>query len=229
MNAEAICKTLRLAPEQRPGFIALLHALEDRERQRGTARADDVQADVTPERLAMAGDAIETFIADTGRRTVRVLDGSVLDLLMSRGKINADHYTAGMQFYSDWYVGGLANSGVIDPAKERVDGGTHKPQADEQLSALWSFVRAVHAIGHQLADPVISMVCFDETRASYCRRKYGQTQEQTANAVSTAVLLMGLAALVDHYRGPAPPTRQRTRASHVQPDWRPRIPDERKE
>lgn len=224
MNAEAICNLLRLPENERPAFTALLLAMEDRERQRDEDDTRDIPADVTPERRAIAGSNIEPFISDSGRHTARLLDGALLDQLMSRGKINADCYTAGTQFYSDWYHGGLANSGVMDTEKERVDGGTHKPQSDEQLSALWSFVRAVHAIGPYHADPIISLVCFEEDRVAYVRRKFGVAQQQSSHAIANAVLLMGLSALVDHYRGPTRPAKRRTRASHVQPDWRPGIP-----
>lgn len=221
MNPDAICKVLRMPESQRPAFRALLLAMEERERDRSDDPGD-VPADITPERRAIAGSAIESFVADSGRRTARVMDGSLLDLLMSRGKINSDHYTAGAQFYSDWYHGGLANSGVIDPAKERVDGGTHKPQADEQLAALWSFVRAVTAIGPFHADPIIALVCFEEDRVSYVRRKFGVAREQTAHAIANSVLLVALAALVDHYQGPPRSTKRRTRSSHVD-GYRPRI------
>lgn len=219
MDAEMFCDLLRLPDKERPAYIALFNAMDKREQD---TEAANIPADITEQRRARAGEAIEPFVSDSGRRTARIMDGSLLDLLLSRGKIASDHYTAGARFYADWYHGGLANSGVMDPAKERVDGGTHKPQSDEQLTALWQFVRAVRAIGRHHADPIISLVCFEETRESYAARRFNYHQRQGARAACDVVLLMALAQLVDHYQGPPRPVRARTRSSHA-PDYRPKI------
>lgn len=100
----------------------------------------------TPERLARAGKDVEPVNTepDTNpnyKNTVRLLDGSILDTLASRGVITGDQYGAGSQFYSDWYYSGLANSGVIDPCRVVVDGETHKGQSNAVQNRMWKALR----------------------------------------------------------------------------------------
>lgn len=174
----------------------------------------------TPERLAMADGQTEPFISDSGRRTVRMLDRSVLDMLNNRGSISGDQYVAGSQFYEDWYTAGLAASGVIDPAREVVDGGLLQTQTDHQLDALFAWKRAMQAVGIIHSHSLVSLVLLEESLLSYGRRVFNRTQEKQATVAAITALQLALSALDLHYHGQR---RLGTRASHSD-GYRPNIP-----
>lgn len=178
----------------------------------------------TPERLRKAGPQVEDFIGRSGRLTKRMLDGDVLELLNGRGSITGDQYVAGKTFYQDWYQSGLAASGVVDVAREVVDGGTHKPVSEHQLDALFRWKRAVQAIGIIHSKPIICLVLLDEPLADYGRRVFRRQHEKPATIAAITALQLGLQALDHHYHGQR---RTPTRSSH-EPDYRPTIlpPDE---
>jgi hypothetical protein len=155
----------------------------------------------TLERLAKAKGHYDEFITDSGRRTKRMLDGDVLELLNGRGSITGDQYVAGKTFYQDWYKSGLAASGVVDVAREVVDGGTHKPVSDHQLDALFRWKRAVQAIGIVHSKPVICLVLCDEPLLDYGRRVFRRQQEKQATVAAITALQLGLQALDYHYHG----------------------------
>lgn len=172
----------------------------------------------TPQREAMAGDQVEDFVTDSGRRTRRLLDGDVLELLNTRGSITGDQFVAGRTFYQDWYEAGLAASGVIDPSREVVDGGTHKPVSERQLDAMWRWKRAVQNIGKIHSKPLICLVLLDETLLNYGRRVFGRHQEKQATVAAITALQLALQALDWHYHGQR--KTPRTQTSHL-PDYRP--------
>lgn len=179
--------------------------------------SDDEEAVLKPtdERLRKAGDAVEDFVTDTGRRTYRVQD--VLDMLSSRRIISGDQYSAGKQVYEDWYYGGLAASGVVDPSRDVVDGGTHKPTTESQLERLKDFTAAITSIGKVHANVIISIVLAGETLERYGRRTFRQRDAERAKLQATAALVGALSQLDYYYHG-----RRHTRggAAHTQ-DYRP--------
>jgi hypothetical protein len=163
---------------------------------------DDLPIDgPTFERLTKAKGQHEDFVTDTGRRTKRLLDGDILEVLNLRGSLTGDQYVAGKTFYRDWYEAGMAASGVIDPARVVVDGGTHKPAGDRQLDALWRWKRAVQSIGIVHSKPVICMLLCDEPLLDYGRRVFKRQQEKQATVAAITALQLGLQALDYHYHG----------------------------
>lgn len=173
----------------------------------------------TPERLRMAGDAVEVFTADENEnwRAIRLLDGHVLEDLRARKAISGDQYSAGMRFYSDWFLSGLANSGVIDPGRVVVDGGKMDHLNDVKMAALTRWQRAVQALGMIASQVLTDILLTEEGLASYGRRRCGQNNPKLARVAATAVLKHCLDALDYYYYG------KRTtalRAGHV-PDYRP--------
>lgn len=202
MDASDLCRLLRLPQSEWRAYSQLFEALTERDKKRQAEPSDDIQADVTAERMKMAGGQVESFVTDTGRRTARMLDGSLLDAMMARGRINGDQYAAGSQFHHDWYMGGLASSGVVDTTRERVDGGQHKQASDIKLDALGRFVRALKAIGRHHAEALLALICFEVRRDDYIRGLTGISSAQSANVAAETILLLALSALVDHYMGP---------------------------
>lgn len=179
---------------------------------------DDTGEGPTPQREARAGDMLEEFVAKGGRRTVRLLDGSVLELLNSRGSITADQYNAGWSFYESWYIAGMAASGAVDPSREVVDGGQHKPVTDRQLDAMWRFKRAIQAVGIVHSKALICMVLLDEKPVDYGRRVYKRTQEKQATVAGITALVDALTALDFHLYGARKSPRM---SSAHMPDYRP--------
>lgn len=173
----------------------------------------------TAERLRMAGSEVEDFVTDSGRRTKRMLDGHVLELLVARRSITGDQYSAGCQYYEDWFNSGLANSGVIDPGRVIVDGGKIEHASDFQLNALTRWQRAVRAVG-LIHSQVLSDVLLSEiTLEAYGRRVYKQANPKLAKLAATASLVDALRALDYHYHG-----QRHTRPSHShEPGYRPVI------
>lgn len=181
----------------------------------------------TPERLAKSGDDFEeviTAIIDRNgdvdqKMTLRLLDGSVLDMLLSRGTITTDQFTAGGQFYSDWYYSGFANSGVVDPTKEHVDGGNSDQMQDRALDAAGRFFKACI----QLSEPrlnVLNNVMLLETKLEdYGFKRYGRKDPKDARLASITSLQDALTALDHHYYGKC---EGKTRAAH-ELDYRPTI------
>lgn len=175
----------------------------------------------TPERLKMAGDAVEVFTADENEnwRAIRLLDDHVLEDLRSRGSVTADQYHAGMRFYSDWYLSGLANSGVIDPGRVVVDGGKADHLNDIKLSALNRWQKAVQALGLIQSQVLTDILLGEETLASYGQRRCGQRAPKLAKVAATSVLKHALDALDLYYYGQR---KTKVRTAHA-PDYRPNI------
>ncbi len=163
----------------------------------------------TSERLKMAGDAAEFIVRDDvdedGRKlpitTYRMLDGSILDLLTKRQQIGGAEYHAGVRFYSDWYLSGLANSGVIDPSKDIVDNSGRASQSDAKLAAMTRYHKAVKALCTAHGMVMQCCVLAEEPLESYGRRIYRQGSSKPARLAATTALKDALCALDEHYNG----------------------------
>jgi hypothetical protein len=158
----------------------------------------------TPERLAKAGEDIEVFTpADSEHhRTIRMVDTAPVDKLRKSGTISGDQYNAACRFYSDWFKSGFAASGVIDPAKERVDGGEHKDMADTVLAAQTRFNHALKALdgdARLILDDVVLMECPLNVFADRYR-EFPQFRER--RAVALTLLRKALTQLASHYWPP---------------------------
>lgn len=173
----------------------------------------------TVERLRKAMGEVEEFITDTGRRTHRMLDGSVLDMLLSRGAISADLYHAGAQFYEDWYLSGMAASGVIDPGRVVVDGGQHQRESDRKLDAMTRWKFAVRKLGMLHSQVLTEVVLCDTGLVAYGRRRYAETNDNRARLRATTSLINALTELDLIYYGQR---QSRMRRSHAE-DYRPTI------
>lgn len=184
-------------------------------------RFDNKNGEPTPERLAKAGNAIETFTPDrsVNFKALRMLDGSVLDLLAGRGVISGDQYTAGAQFYEDWYYSGLACSGVVDPGRVQVDCGGSSWESDVRLDAATRWRKAVQHIGPVHGYVATCLVLNGETLESLGQRRYGYKDLKNARLAATTALKDALTSLDLHYHGTR---RGGTRQSHRQ-DYRPYI------
>ena len=181
----------------------------------------------TPERLAKAGDAVEAFTAaDTvHHQAIRMLDGHPLELLASRGVITGDQYAAGMRYYGDWYMAGLAYSGTIDPSREHADGGRVEPWSDRQMDAMTRYNRAMKAIG--ILASVLSDVLTNHRPMrleDYGRLKCGHKNVKLARFAAREQFKLALTALDHHYYGQR---KTRPHVAHAE-DYRPTIitPDE---
>lgn len=175
----------------------------------------------TPERLAKAGEQVEAFSAGdhVHHQALRMLDGHILERLASRNVITGDQYHAGTRFYGDWYYSGLAASGVIDPARETVDGGLIMHESDRKLAAMTAYKRAVMAIGRVHSTVIADLVLREQNVEAWGRKWFGQKAPKLARAQAHAALILALTALDHHYYG------QRTRRPHVAhaADYRPKI------
>jgi len=180
----------------------------------------------TPERLAKAGDQVEAFTAadSVHHQALRMLDGHPLERLASRGVITGDQYQAGTRFYGDWYYSGLAASGVIDPAREVVDGGLIMHESDRKLAAMTAYKRAVQAIGMIHSTVITDLVLLEQPVEEWGRKWFRQKAPKLAKAQAHAALILALQALDHHYYGQR---KTRPHVAHAE-DYRPTIhtPDE---
>jgi len=175
----------------------------------------------TPERLAKAGDQVEAFTAadSVHHQALRMLDGHPLERLASRGVITGDQYQAGTRFYGDWYYSGLAASGVIDPAREVVDGGLIMHESDRKLAAMTAYKRAVQAIGMIHSTVITDLVLLEQPVEEWGRKWFRQKAPKLAKAQAHAALILALQALDHHYYGQR---QNRPHVSHAD-DYRPEI------
>ena len=124
----------------------------------------------TPERMRHAGEDFEIPTPDETIHfgAIRMLDGSPLCRLEARERrkpgrgITGDQYEAGSRYFADWYFAGLAASGVIDLARERVDGATYKDIPEYRIAAQTRFNRVCKMLSpvdrHVLDDVILSEV-----------------------------------------------------------------------
>lgn len=172
----------------------------------------------TPDRLMKAGNDIEDIVIDSVV-TLRMLDGHPLSKLLSRKKIIADQYNAGMRYFKDAYEGGLVPSGVCDTTKERVDCQGAPEMTDRKLGARTRFEHALRILdadkSHILSDVVIS----EMPLTIYADRFRRFPQKRERDAVALVLLCAALDQLDRHYY---PPRRSNMNSAH-QNDYRPEI------
>jgi hypothetical protein len=155
----------------------------------------------TPERVAMAGDAISSHKTAEGRTAFRFTDGDILEHMQARGMIDGDQYSAGKQFTTDWHQSGLAASGVVDPGRVIVDGGNPEPALIHRLECAQKWATACRAIGVVHCHPLTDMVLLDTPATVYAMRCLGQRDAKKARLAAYTVLRIALDALVIHYYG----------------------------
>lgn len=181
----------------------------------------------TPERLAKAGDDFEevvTSIIDANgnvdeKLTLRLLDGSVLDRLLSRKSITTDQYIAGARFFLDYDKAQFSKSGVVDPTREHVDGGRSDLMSDQVLDAARRYRLAVQAVGLIHSTALIEIILLEHSLVDYGRKHHRKTDENSARIAGLADFSSGLKALDFYYYGKRD---NPTRASH-ETDYRPKI------
>ena len=169
----------------------------------------------TPERIARANGEYELFITDENRRTERMLDGSVLDLLNNRGSISNGQYSAGVAYYRDAYLAGLMASGVIDPSREVVDGGTHKGITDIQLDAHHRWQRATKAIGKTHSNTLICILLHEELLKDFGLKLSGRSTAKDCTIAAVTAVQLALLEL-DNYYCPSKPHGPSIRVYHGQ-------------
>jgi hypothetical protein len=175
----------------------------------------------TLERLRMAGDAIEAYAPEqnTNWRAVRLLDNHVLEGMRSRRAISGDQYNAGMRFYSDWYLSGQANSGVIDPGRIIVDGGKIDHMSDIKLAAATRYERTIRALGLIVSHVLTCVILIEESLDSYGTRVCGFKNPKQAKFAAAERLKQSLSALDYYYYGRR---ETKVRSAHAT-DYRPDI------
>lgn len=205
-----------LTPQDRERLrMAFYHAMAKAEAIRVPEEASaptDTGEGPTPQRLAMAEGEIEDYLPEEGRITVRMLDGSAVAMLFNRGVIDADEYNAGEQFYGDFYDAGFASSGVIDPARDVVDGGPVTRENDRRIDAATRFKTALQAVGRVHSRALIDVVLFDVKLEAFGLKRYRKRDPKDARLAAQVALKGALGELANHYYGKR---RTRTQASHA--------------
>jgi len=170
---------------------------------------DDVPASQrigpTPERLAKAGADAEYFSPgkNENHRALRLNDTSPIDRLRRQMLITADQYNAGCRYFQDWYKAGFCPSGVIDPMKERVDGGTHKHVSDAVLAAQTRYNHALKALDYDCSIALQEVVLHERPFRAYANQESPEfPQFRERRAVALRLLRKGLSQLAAHYWPP---------------------------
>ena len=179
----------------------------------------------TPERMRKAGDHVEKINVDheQGRHhnTVRLLDGSPIDMLAKRGAITGDQYQAAVRIYADWYQSGFAHSGVLDPGKPFVDGGGRSEPTDQRLDAAQRYNRAIKALGPVHMQPIHAIVINGYKVADYGHSQFGYRHPKKAGLAALTALRLALDQLDLHYYGRDDRRRGRMRYGQMTDDGRP--------
>lgn len=117
-----------------------------------------VRVGPTPERLAQAAAAGDDAVAEVvtevrgkagaaERALATRLSDEPLELLFRRGAIDQEQYTCGREYFRHWAASGLATSGVVDPGRERVDGGQRHIESEVKLWHLQKFQHMSRKLG----------------------------------------------------------------------------------
>lgn len=175
----------------------------------------------TPERLRMAGEDVEVFTPSEAAhfRTIRMVDTTPIDKLRKHNDITADQYNAGCRYFSDWYKAGFAASGVIDPARERVDCEGKHDIADVVLAAQTRFNHALKALDADAKHILDDVVLSEAPLRVYADRFREFPQYRERRAVALTLLRKALTQLARHYW---PPRRDGIRSA-MEPGSRPVI------
>jgi hypothetical protein len=129
----------------------------------------------------------------------RMMDSSILDLLLSRGQIDGEQYAAGTRFNRDWFQSGLSGAGAIDYSKVRVDTSTDVKVSHRAIDAMTRFNHAVRAIGKIHCHPLTSMVLLEMTPEEYGRTRCRQNNPKLGRLAAITLLIASLDALCEHY------------------------------
>lgn len=165
-----------------------------------SAPAADNDNTPTPERIAQAGDVVQTAEA------VRVRDN--FERLFVRGQIDPDPevaatlYAAGCRYQSDYELSRLAGElGSPDYSRPVVDGGgeTRTPIAERAQAARDAIRGAREAMGMRCAKVVDAVVLRGEALESVGLSSTGYRAGKMASAVAKERLNQGLRALAVHY------------------------------
>lgn len=173
----------------------------------------------TIERLRRAGQDVSEFTTETGRKAIRLMDGSVLDKLLGRGALSGDQYNAGIRLRTDWEQANIERVGAIDATRIKVDGGQVEHVTAKSLDALTRWKNAMKAMGGMHARALSEMVLHDMTTHDYGFRFHRRKDRKDASLAGIISLQNALTELDLYYYG-----RRDTRmASHHEGDWRPEI------
>lgn len=181
---------------------------------------------ITFERSKKAGDQHERVNitmkindVDVTTSNLRMLDGSVLDMLMSRRSITLDHYSAGSTLYEDWYISKIGIVSAVDTARDVVDGGKIELTSESRLIAAGNFAEAILAVGKVHSNALINIVLLEEDLATYARRTHPIKDDKDARYAGIVTLRNALTQLDHHYHG----KRENQGGSSHAPDYRPSI------
>jgi len=151
--------------------------------------------------------------------TTRMLDGDVLELLFAHHDIDQEQLACGQEFYRHWYRSGLAASGVIDPAKERVDGGAQEQQSDVQLFHLGKWQGMVRRLGQVHSRVMCDCVLIGHSLQAYGLAHSGRRSHERARDWAKARITAALEQLVLNELGP----KRSRMAGHIAAGDRPNI------
>ncbi len=170
--------------------------------------------------MAKAGDDIERIILN--EVSVYRMKDSPIDRLAfcAKSKITGEQYHAALRLYADAYGAGLMPTGVIDPAKERVDGGQYKNISDARIAAQVRYEHAIRRLSHDHFHILESIVIQEAALGEYAERFRRHKERRVRMGVALEKLCDALDALVRVYN---PPRRDRGINSSHAPDYRPKI------
>lgn len=158
--------------------------------------------EVNPHRFAQAnGKVSKKQIEIDGKKHIvtQILDGHLLDWLLSRGQITSDHHRAGTRFYADWYHSGVSGARAIDYSAIRVDTSAVKAVAHRSLAAMTRWNAAIRALGRVHCHPLTCMVLQEMPPEEYGRVRCGQNNAKLGRLAAITLLTASLEALDDHY------------------------------
>lgn len=151
--------------------------------------------------------------------TRRLLDGDVLELLLKRQVIDSEQYGVGKEFRRHWESARLGAIGVMDPERERVDGGQFKPESETQLWHLGKWRQMVQRLGQVHSNIMCACVLLDTSIQEFGDRYSKQKDPKLARSWAQARLTAALEQLVLNELGP----KNTRRGSSMAVDGRPVI------
>ena len=173
----------------------------------------------TIERLRRAGQDVSEFTTESGRKAIRLMDGSVLDKLMGRDVLSGDQYNAGLRLRLDFEQANIERVCAVDMTRIKVDGGQVEHVTAKSLDALTRWKNAMKAVGGIHARALSEMVLHDMPTHEYGHRFHRVKDRKDASLAARTSLQNALTELDLYYYG-----RRETRmAAHHEGDWRPEI------
>lgn len=160
----------------------------------------------TPERearaRATAGDAVDRIVTDGMVSAVRLMDGDVLELLLKRGVITSELYAAGQAFHLNYRRAGLEALGAVDPSRDVVDGGQHKPVSEQALASLGRWRAMVRGVGQVHSEILCDCILRCESLAAWGLRKRGNSSARLAGEWAQGRFVAALEQLALYIAGP---------------------------